>query len=118
MDQAAILRSIDPKAWRRQADVPLDRNGPVGVAYEVPPADFLKRPIFAWFEQQARRDPAATALVDPSTRLSYAETHVRALDLARRIATCVPPGGAVAIWLPSNALLPVAILGCLGAGRT
>jgi acyl-coenzyme A synthetase/AMP-(fatty) acid ligase len=118
MDQAAILRSIDPKAWRRQADVPLDRNGPVAVAYEVPPADFLKRPIYAWFEQQTRRDPAATALVDPSTRLSYAETHVRALDLARRIATCVPPGGAVAIWLPSNVLLPVAILGCLAAGRT
>jgi acyl-coenzyme A synthetase/AMP-(fatty) acid ligase len=105
------------RAWQR-ADVPLDLNGPVGVAYEPPPADFAEHPIYAWFEQRVRRDPAAIALVSRTQRLTYGEVHARSLDLAWRVADSVPRGQAVALWLPSDALLPVAVLACLAAGRT
>ena len=104
--------------WQRPAAVPLDRNGPADVPFESLPADFTERPIFEWFEARAKRDPAATALVDRTNRLSYDAVRTRSLALARHIQLIVPREGAVAIWLRADAQLPLAILACLAAGRT
>ena len=84
--------------WQRPAEVPLDCNGPTDVPFESLPADFTERPIFEWFEARARCDPAATALVDLTDRLSYEAVRSRSLALARHIQVTVPRGGAVAIW--------------------
>jgi acyl-coenzyme A synthetase/AMP-(fatty) acid ligase len=110
--------TVRDNRWQRPAEVPLDRNGPTDVPFEFLPADFTERPLFEWFEARARRDPAATALVDRTDRLSYEAVRRRSLALAQHIQVTVPPGGAVAIWLRANAQLPLAILACLAAGRT
>jgi acyl-coenzyme A synthetase/AMP-(fatty) acid ligase len=98
--------------------VPLDRDGPLDIPFEPPPADFPERPIFEWLDARARRDPGATALIDRAVRLSYDQVRGRTLKLARHIAATVPRESAVGIWLRADAQLPLAILACLAAGRT
>ena len=96
--EAGVERARDNR-WQRPAEVPLDRNGPTDVPFASLPADFTERPLFEWFEARARRDPAATALVDRTDRLSYEAVQSRSLALAQHIQVTVPRGGAVAIWL-------------------
>jgi acyl-coenzyme A synthetase/AMP-(fatty) acid ligase len=105
-------------AWQRPADVPLDRDGPLDIPFEPPPPILPERSIFEWFDARARRDPAATALIDRAVRLSYDELRRRALNLAHRITATVPQDAAVGIWLRADAQLPLAILAGLAAGRT
>jgi amino acid adenylation domain-containing protein len=104
--------------WQRRDRVPLDRDGPLDLLFEPPPADLAERPIFEWFDARARRDPGATALIDRAVRLSYDQVRRRTLNLARHIAATVPRKSAVGIWLRADAQLPLAILACLAAGRT
>lgn len=69
------------------------------------------------FEQQAARTPDATAVVFGASRLSYAELDHRANQLARQLVTLgAGPEGSVAIALPHNGLLVIALLAVLKAG--
>nr|APD71484.1 non-ribosomal peptide synthetase 5 [Streptomyces sp.] len=69
------------------------------------------------FEEQARRTPAAPALVFGDRTLTYAELNAEAGRLARHLTGHgVRPGALVAIALPRSVELMVALLGVLKAG--
>ncbi|MFE0178473.1 amino acid adenylation domain-containing protein [Streptomyces sp. NPDC059002] len=70
------------------------------------------------FEERARKDPAATAVVDTDgTELSYAALDARADRLARRlVAVGVGPERPVAVLMERSADLVVALLAVLKAG--
>jgi nonribosomal peptide synthetase DhbF len=69
------------------------------------------------FELQAARTPDATAVVSGTSRLSYAELDRRANRLARHLVRLgAGPERTVAIALPRNELMVVALLGVLKAG--
>lgn len=69
------------------------------------------------FAQQARRTPAATALVHGDERLTYAELDTRADRLAALLRRHgVRPGALVGVYLERSAEMVVALLGTLKAG--
>ncbi|MFE5891642.1 amino acid adenylation domain-containing protein [Streptomyces sp. NPDC056462] len=69
------------------------------------------------FEEQARRTPAATALVSGDERLSYGELDARADRLAGLLRDQgVRPGALVGVYLERSAEMVVALLGTLKAG--
>ncbi|WP_370264726.1 amino acid adenylation domain-containing protein [Streptomyces sp. V4I8] len=69
------------------------------------------------FEEQARRTPAATALVDGDERLTYGELDARADRLAGLLRRRgVRPGALVGVHLERSAGMVVALLGSLKAG--
>ncbi|QOV35581.1 amino acid adenylation domain-containing protein [Streptomyces ferrugineus] len=69
------------------------------------------------FEEQARRTPAATALVCGDERLSYGELDARAARLAALLRRRgVRPGALVGVHLERSAEMVVALLGALKAG--
>jgi len=104
-------------AWSTPANVALDRDGPAGVPFDWPPADFVERPIFELFELVAARQPEACALADGGRRLSYAEVRSAARLLATEIAARTPAGKAVAVLLPNMPASVIGVLACLAAGR-
>lgn len=73
--------------------------------------------LHALFEEQARRNPSATALAEEGTTMTYAELNGRANGLAHRlIALGVVPGATVGICLGRSAGAITAIFGVLKAG--
>ncbi|MFG1667526.1 amino acid adenylation domain-containing protein [Streptomyces sp. Y7] len=69
------------------------------------------------FAEQARRTPAATALVHGGERLSYGELDARADRLAALLRRHgVRPGALVGVYLERSAEMVVALLGTLKAG--
>jgi amino acid adenylation domain-containing protein len=73
--------------------------------------------IHGFFERQARRTPAATALVAGSTALTYAQLDAAANRLARHLrALGVGPEVPVAVCLERTAELVVALFAILKAG--
>ncbi len=68
-------------------------------------------------EDQVRDDPAAPAIDDLQTRLSYGELNARANRFARYLLACgVRPDGLVAICMQRTPLLFESVLGVLKAG--
>ncbi|MFJ4681200.1 amino acid adenylation domain-containing protein [Kitasatospora sp. NPDC088783] len=77
-----------------------------------PPAAFPEL-----FARQVRRTPDAPAVRDPRTTLTYRELDARAEALARRLAARgIGPEDRVAVALPRDGGLPVALLAVLRAG--
>jgi amino acid adenylation domain-containing protein len=113
---SALVASDDP-AWRKPVHIPLDRNGPILVAYDPPAADFIERSVFDLFEQIALAKPDADALADGNTTLTYAEVRSQVRRLACAIEAQVPAGKAVAVLLPNAPPSVIAMLACLAAGR-
>ncbi|MDR3082208.1 MAG: amino acid adenylation domain-containing protein, partial [Streptomyces sp.] len=69
------------------------------------------------FAHQAARTPAATAVTDGTTKLTYAELNARANHLAHRLtATGVRPGDLVAVLMHRSADLVTALLAILKTG--
>lgn len=112
-----ISHGDEALAWRQPVDVALDHHGPVDVAYDPLPPDFLHRPLFALFESVVARNPTALALADETSRVSYGALHAKAVTLARQIIATVPAGRAVAMLLPQSADAVAAVLACLAASR-
>ncbi|HEY4573424.1 MAG TPA: condensation domain-containing protein, partial [Thermoanaerobaculia bacterium] len=77
----------------------------------------LDRPLHAWIEDQARRTPAAVALVCESEEMTYGELDRRANHLARRLQVLgCGPESRVGVLLERSCELLVALLGILKAG--
>ncbi|MFJ9862934.1 amino acid adenylation domain-containing protein [Streptomyces sp. NPDC101165] len=79
------------------------------------------RPTSRWltdlFEEQAARTPGATAVRSDGTSLTYEELNSRANRLARRLSTAATgPDPMIALLLPRDTSLPVALLAVLKAG--
>ena len=73
--------------------------------------------IHQLFEEQAKRTPAAVAVVCDGASLTYAELNARANRLAHHlIALGVRPDSAVAIAVPRGVEMVVAVLATLKAG--
>lgn len=98
------------------APVALDLNGPTTPFARMPEA-LHDRAIIDIFAEMAARDPSAIAARDPVRRFTRADVLTMALHLAQVIRTRTADDGRVAILLPNGAWYPVAVLGCLAAGR-
>jgi amino acid adenylation domain-containing protein len=110
-------REVLGLAWYKPVNVPLDRDGPVAVPFDPPPADFVEHPIHALFEIVAARHPTAFALADGAGKQTYAEVRCAVAVLACDIAMRVPRGNAIAVLLPNVAASVIGVLACLSAGR-
>lgn len=97
--------------------VPLDLNGPRTQEFESWPDAWTERGIIWRFDSIVARRAGWIAIDDGIQRLSYAQASVAARDLAARIDAECPPG-AVGILQSHSAAFWVAILACIGAGRT
>ncbi|WP_335984397.1 amino acid adenylation domain-containing protein, partial [Streptomyces sp. CA2R106] len=79
--------------------------------------DLPRTALPALFERQVRADPAAPALTDGATTLTYGELNARANRLAHAlIGRGAGPEQLVALALPRSADLVVAVLAVLKAG--
>jgi amino acid adenylation domain-containing protein len=103
--------------WNTPVGVPLDLDGPVAVAFDHPPADFVEQPIYELFEIVAAQHPRAVALADGILTLTYAEVQHAVSRLADEIAKRIPAGNAVAVLLANVPASVIGVLACLAAGR-
>jgi amino acid adenylation domain-containing protein len=77
----------------------------------------LDVPVHVLFEEQARKSPAAVALVSGETELTYAELNARANRVARYLrARDVAAGAVAAVLVDRGAELVVGLLAVLKAG--
>ncbi len=77
----------------------------------------LDRMVHRLFEQQARQQPAAAALIHDGTVMDYAELNRRANQVAHwLIAQGIKPDDRVAICVERSAAMVVGVLGVLKAG--
>ncbi|WJV50740.1 amino acid adenylation domain-containing protein [Streptomyces flavofungini] len=104
----------------RQAPSPEQPAPPVSDRQDAPgPTGPEPRPalVHERFAHWAARTPAATALVDRDTRITYAELAARADRIAHRLrANGVGPGVLVGVSMDRSADLVAALLGVLKAG--
>jgi len=87
------------------------------VPFDLPPADFVERPIHALFEIVAARRANEFALADGVGKLTYSEVRRAVRWLAEQIATRVPAGSAVAVLLSNVPASVIGVMACLAAGR-
>src|SRR5262245_10806558 len=97
--------------------VPLDQDGPVDIPFERYTDDWLERPIFERFAYVVDRHGDRVAVDDGLARYTYRELMRSVTHLARRIDAVTPLQAPVGILLPNCALVPIAALACLAAGR-
>lgn len=95
----------------------LDLNGPQSQPFQPWPDAWVQAGIIARFDAVAGAQPDHLALDDGAQRLTYAAVATRARALACRIAADCP-AGAIGILQPHSAAFWVAILACVGAGRS
>ncbi|WP_158811713.1 AMP-binding protein [Beijerinckia sp. L45] len=104
------------QSWTPAPDVALDLNGPQ-TPFVALPEDLPSRSLFAAFAAAVEQDPEGIAVQDGTNVLTRARVMELALHLARALRMATPESGRVAILQPSGAWYPVAMLGCLAAGR-
>src|SRR5262245_26524702 len=97
--------------------VPLDQGGPVDIPFERFTDYWLERSLFERFTYIVGRHGDRIAVDDGLARYTYRELMRAAVHLARRIEAETPPQAPVGILLPNCALVPIAALACLAAGR-
>jgi amino acid adenylation domain-containing protein len=95
----------------------LDLNGPADVPFHPLEADWVERPAFELFREQARAFPDRVASDDGTSSLTYGQVLAGAEGLARELRPEREAGQAVGVLLPNDANYPVAVLGCLAAAR-
>jgi acyl-coenzyme A synthetase/AMP-(fatty) acid ligase len=95
----------------------LDHGGPVDVPFEYFDDYWIARPIIERFEYIVARHGERIAVDDGNTRLTYRELMRASMHLALRIHVLVPPRAPIGVLLPNSALLAVAALAALAAGR-
>ncbi|WP_335977099.1 non-ribosomal peptide synthetase [Streptomyces sp. CA2R106] len=82
-----------------------------------PASTALPAPIHRLVDRQAAATPDAVAVVSDGEEITYRALRQRSTALARELAARgVGPGDLVAVQLERSALLPIALLGILGAG--
>lgn len=113
-----MTREIDftKYQWIRGSDSP-DPNGPLDVPFTPYDRDWSDRPLIEVIGETARRLPAQIAIDDGAVRLTYSQLFAMACRLSHAINRTELPPGPIGIKLSYDALHPVAILGCLAAGR-
>jgi acyl-coenzyme A synthetase/AMP-(fatty) acid ligase/thioesterase domain-containing protein len=101
--------------WLPASPRPLDYNGPVERPFTAPQDPGL--PIIQQLERVARRQPAAIALSDADTQLTYTQLWDGICALGETLAAATGPGELVAVRLPPGVRAPLTWLACLAAGR-
>jgi len=113
-------RSCFPGAalrWNDRSRFPLDWNGPTNRPFDPFPDESKARPIVELLERVVRRFPERIALCGPEVSITYAELWRVLTGLAERIAAATAPGDLVGILVPVSPEFPIAMFGCLAAGR-
>ena len=115
--QRASAGAAAEGSWHDAPPVPPDLNGPRDHPFAPLPPDAPDTPLAGLFQRAAARAPDAPAIEDGTDRLSYAEATERVRRLGAAVSRAAPPGGVVAVALPVNVLLPLAMLAVAGTGR-
>ncbi|RVT85288.1 amino acid adenylation domain-containing protein [Rhodobacteraceae bacterium CCMM004] len=120
----AVLDAVAEDTARPVADLPLMDAAAAeallasgqGPCLALDPGDTVSAMVAA----QAAASPGATAVTDGRTGLSYADLDARIDALAARLQAEMPgeAGARVAVALPRDADLPVALLAVMRAGHT
>src|SRR5882757_173168 len=113
-------RSCFPGAalcWNDRSRFPLDWNGPTKRPFDTFPDEAKARPIVELLERVVRRFPERVALCGPEVSITYAELWRVLTGWAERIAAATAPGDLVGILVPVSPEFPMAMFGCLAAGR-
>jgi len=113
-------RSCFPGAalcWNDRSRFPLDWNGPTNRPFDPFPDESKARPIVELLERVVRRFPERVALCGPEVSITYAELWRVLTGWAERIAAATAPGDLVGILVPVSPEFPMAMFGCLAAGR-
>ena len=116
-DAPSAAAEFESLEWLDDSQHPLDWNGPTGRIFSEFRDEDLGRPIIDHFERVAGRQPNRIAVTDSETSLSYAELWSGVSGLAETIAAETKPKDLVGIALPACSMFPLAMLGCLAAGR-
>ncbi len=103
--------------WLETDPRPLDWNGPVDRPFRRFPDEDLASPVIQLFERVAHRSPDAVAVSDAEGTLTFGELWARVRGLGQAIAARTEQGALVGLLLPAARGFPVAMLGCLAAGR-
>ncbi|MGW2658828.1 amino acid adenylation domain-containing protein, partial [Streptomyces sp. NPDC001478] len=115
-----LLRAVAADPGRRVGRVDLLSGEELRALLPAPQAPARKLPdasLTTLFERRVRENPAAVAVTDGGTRLTYGELNARANRLAHAlIARGTGPEDLVALALPRSADLVVAVLAVLKAG--
>ncbi len=112
-----VLKEIVRNAARPVAEIPL---ATVDGSHEIGPCEGqdCKDLLHDLVARQAAKTPDAVALEDGHTSLSYAKIAQRSDALAALIQTRMPDAGErIAVALPRDVMLPVALLAVLKAGH-
>ncbi|HEY1312765.1 MAG TPA: AMP-binding protein, partial [Steroidobacteraceae bacterium] len=103
--------------WSDESCFPLDWNGPVGRPFDCFPEEAKARPIAELLAAVVRRHPQRIALLGKDTSLTYAALWREVGGWAEFIAGASAPGALVGIRAGVSPAFPIALLGCLAAGR-
>lgn len=113
---AALARAPSRGGWLALPDLPVDYRGPAQRPHRPFGAAGLDRPILHSLAEVVARQPDATAFQDATGTLRFAALW-RAIGRLAAAIRAVPGDAPVGLVLPSGVGAPVAILGCLAAGR-
>ena len=116
-----LLLAAVAEPGRRIGDLPVlseSERHRLAVEWNGPPTDYPEHATLAdLFARQVAATPAAPALTDDGTELTYAELDEQADQLARRLAGLgVGPETVVGVYLDRSVEMVVAVLGILKAG--
>jgi amino acid adenylation domain-containing protein len=103
--------------WLENGKHSLDWNGPTTRIFTRFRNEDLDWPIIDHFEHVVHRHRNRLAVTDSETSLSYTELWDGVSGLAESIAAETKPGDLIGIILPTCSMFPLAMLGCLAAGR-
>ena len=112
-----IVAAVEGLPWLPVDRRPLDCNGPTSRPF-TPFADTdLDRPVIELFERVVLHQPDRIAVSDGEASLTFAQLWDCAGGVAETLAAETRPGELIAIRMPACVAFPVAVMGCLAAGR-
>jgi amino acid adenylation domain-containing protein len=116
-ERGVAAAASGPEAMRQDLSFVPDATLAVRAAINATAREVPATTLHGLFVAQARRTPAAPAIVAPRRRLSYAELDRASHRLAQTIRLVAGPDAPVAILTPCAAEQAVASLAALRAGR-
>jgi acyl-coenzyme A synthetase/AMP-(fatty) acid ligase/thioesterase domain-containing protein len=111
------MHRYPPHEWRDPPAVPLDLNGPVGLAFDPMPDGAVELPLARLFATAAAKVPSKIAVEDGKAALRYDQALAIGERLAAAVEAAVPPGGVVGLAMPLMALTPLGMLAVMASGR-
>lgn len=109
--------NLENLAWLDTSTRPLDWNGPRERPFVEFRPEALNRPIIENLRRVSGLNADRVAISDSDSAIRFGELWEGACRIGQIVQAHTRPGELIAILLPPCALSPLAMLGCLAAGR-